>query len=123
MTLAKLKGVDRQSPAILLLSTCWKNGLYSVQFKENENDECIICISHKKTVKKYFYIKYKGKQVLLHRIIYSFYNKDLTDELLVRHLCNNSTCCNPKHLAVGTHKDNGQDWAQAGSPRWLLTAP
>jgi hypothetical protein len=28
---------------------------------------------------------------------------------IVRHLCNNKLCCNPKHLAVGSQTDNMRD--------------
>ena len=28
---------------------------------------------------------------------------------VVRHLCHNTKCCNPEHLAVGSHKDNFSD--------------
>lgn len=30
-------------------------------------------------------------------------------EGIVRHLCHNRKCCNPKHLAWGTHQDNMND--------------
>jgi hypothetical protein len=42
---------------------------------------------------------------------------------LVRHLCHNTLCCNPAHLAAGTHADNMHDMALAGRGRTrVLTA-
>lgn len=34
--------------------------------------------------------------------------------LVVRHLCHNRPCCNPAHLAEGTHRDNAADMIAAG---------
>jgi hypothetical protein len=36
---------------------------------------------------------------------------------VVRHLCDNRTCCNPSHLATGTHRDNMRDVANSGTQR------
>lgn len=45
---------------------------------------------------------------LAHRISYeAFITKPINQA--VRHLCNNSYCVNPEHLADGTHKENAQD--------------
>lgn len=41
------------------------------------------------------------------------YSVSLTTDLktsdVVRHLCHNKRCCNPEHLAIGTHADNWRD--------------
>jgi len=39
--------------------------------------------------------------------------------LCIRHLCGNAECCNPRHLEVGTHGENGRDrwfheWTRQG---------
>jgi len=36
--------------------------------------------------------------------------------MLVLHHCDVKDCCNPKHLFLGTHKDNAQDMIEKG--RW-----
>lgn len=33
---------------------------------------------------------------------------------VVRHICNNKTCCNPEHLDFGTHSDNMNDAIKNG---------
>ncbi len=53
------------------------------------------------------YGKFKGLGV--HRIFYELYKGKIPDGMLVCHSCDNPPCCNPKHLFLGTHKDNMQD--------------
>ena len=36
---------------------------------------------------------------------------------VVRHLCNNCYCINPRHLVLGTHQDNMDDKMKAGNWR------
>ncbi len=44
-----------------------------------------------------------------HRIAYELHNGDLSNDLIVRHVCHNPRCINPRHLKCGTHKQNAQD--------------
>lgn len=44
-----------------------------------------------------------------HRIAYGITNGAVPKGLVVRHLCGNRVCCNPIHLALGTHADNVRD--------------
>lgn len=45
-----------------------------------------------------------------HRYVYELINGEIKDKnLVVRHKCNNTKCCNPEHLIIGTQKDNYQD--------------
>jgi len=56
-----------------------------------------------------------NKTVLAHRLAYSlFYGCEIPASKVVRHLCNNPACCNPKHLALGTQADNMQDKVRSG---------
>lgn len=57
---------------------------------------------------KYGAFKYNGKKVNSHRMAW-FLTYGEFPELLVLHSCDNRKCCNPKHLFLGTHKDNVQD--------------
>lgn len=44
-----------------------------------------------------------------HRIAYQLVNGEIPPGLVVRHTCDNPTCCNPYHLLSGTHADNVSD--------------
>lgn len=44
-----------------------------------------------------------------HRMVYQALYGPLTDEVVVRHTCDNPPCCNPAHLITGSHADNVAD--------------
>lgn len=60
----------------------------------------------------YATVRHSGSSKLLHRVVYAKHRgislKDI-DGILVRHLCNNSICRNPLHLAAGSYHDNWTD--------------
>lgn len=44
-----------------------------------------------------------------HRYVYTKCFGEIGDGNVIRHLCHNTKCCNPDHLAEGSHKDNWND--------------
>ena len=56
----------------------------------------------------------RSLHVQAHRLVYWIERGAVEDGLLVRHICNNTLCCNARHLAVGTTKDNSDDMVKAG---------
>lgn len=65
--------------------------------------------------KGYGYIKVDGKMKLVHRVAYEIESgKPIPSGLQVCHSCDNPLCNNPKHLFLGTHKDNAQDKVHKG---------
>lgn len=46
---------------------------------------------------------------MAHRVAYEIARGPIPEGMLVRHSCDNPTCCNPDHLLIGTHKENTGD--------------
>ncbi len=44
-----------------------------------------------------------------HRMSYLIFNGNIPEGKVIRHICDNPTCVNPKHLLVGTQEDNLND--------------
>ena len=64
--------------------------------------------------KGYGRISYKDKNVFAHRLIATFAYGDPREGDQARHLCGNSMCCNPRHLAWGTRAENEADKIRHG---------
>jgi len=58
---------------------------------------------------KVYYSKKHRKWYRAHRLVYEDVNGPIPSGMCVRHTCNNTLCCNPKHLIIGTHQDNMND--------------
>lgn len=58
-----------------------------------------------------------GKIVGAHRVAYQMEFGDFDPALDVLHHCDNPPCCNPKHLFLGTAKDNADDMVAKGRAR------
>lgn len=57
----------------------------------------------------YVQLSFNKKKLKGHRISYQLYKGDIGKGLKVLHSCDNPGCVNPKHLFLGTSKDNTQD--------------
>lgn len=59
-------------------------------------------------------VRYMGPKQAVHRLTYQFARGPIPKGKVIRHMCNNSLCCNPDHLKMGTQKDNMKDCIKAG---------
>jgi len=54
-------------------------------------------------------IRHGGIQAMSHRVAYQLKTGKNIDGLIAMHICDNPACCNPNHIALGTHADNQKD--------------
>lgn len=55
-----------------------------------------------------------GMTLLTHRASYMIFKGEITEGFNVLHTCDNPKCWNPKHLFLGTNKDNSKDMVLKG---------
>ena len=74
-------------------------------------DEVTGCWNWNKSVTSAGYGQFKrdGKYWTTHKFVATQKFGPIPDKVLVRHLCHNTRCCNPDHLALGSYKDNWKD--------------
>jgi hypothetical protein len=67
-----------------------------------------------------------GRKVTPYRVVYELTNGEkIPKGMVVRHKCDNGVCCNPRHLEIGTHRDNMNDMKERnrhGLPKIALNA-
>lgn len=58
-------------------------------------------------------VRIGNKDYYVHRVVYELYTGyTLLAKDVIRHQCDNSWCCNPHHMMIGTQADNVQDMLQ-----------
>jgi len=77
-------------------------------------DECWVWIGSSTNASGHKNFQFGGTNHLAHRFSYELHKGEIPKGLLVCHSCDNPLCVNPKHLWVGTHKDNMQDMVKKG---------
>ncbi len=76
--------------------------------KVNTSDECWEW-QGARSKSGYGIIWNKGENCSAHRISWELFNSQIPEKTMVLHHCDNKTCVNPKHLFLGTAKDNTRD--------------
>lgn len=67
----------------------------------------------------------RGRVVMMraHRVAWTLTNGPIPDGMCVLHRCDNPSCCNPRHLFIGTQADNVADMVRKGRRRSGLRPP
>lgn len=68
--------------------------------------------------KGYGMISNGGYMALAHRVSWAIHNGKVPANKYVLHRCDNPSCCNPKHLYIGTNADNVRDKVERGRSSW-----
>lgn len=79
-----------------------------------KDNGCKECISHTKDTLGYTRITYNGKQERLFRVLYQLEFGEMPKGMVLRHKCDNPSCCNLEHLEIGTVRDNVMDMIKRG---------
>jgi len=62
----------------------------------------------------YGQVRVEGPKVRVHRAMYIACHGPVSPDLVVRHRCDVTACCNPQHLTIGTQKENVADCIKRG---------
>lgn len=77
-----------------------------------DDNGCWICTSHAFNTYGYAQTKFNGKIKLIHRLMYENKYGEIPKGMCACHKCDNPNCINPRHIFVGTNKDNSEDMVQ-----------
>jgi predicted XRE-type DNA-binding protein len=59
------------------------------------------------------YFTVQGRKHMATRLVYELVNGvEITPDQFILHQCDNSMCCNPKHMRLGTHDENMKEMVE-----------
>lgn len=110
--LRKLCGIQSSYRKLLMTDECLK--AYIIEIKKIDANGCWITDGIYWHKSGEYRIKYNGKQLSMHRLVYMLFKGNLDPELCILHQCDNHPCFNPDHLNQGTQKQNNRECIQRG---------
>ena len=72
------------------------------------------------SVTGYGMITWHGKTIGTHRLAFTLTHGPIPKGFWILHSCDNRPCCNPKHLRIGTNKENVEDRMKRGRQPSML---
>lgn len=104
---AGVAGAAPASPTIL--AKFWsrvdvKSVRFCWQWKSNTDDQGYGRFRHSS----------KDPEIKAHRFAWQAFNGPVPEGLMILHSCDNTWCCNPRHLRPGTAQDNSHDCLSRG---------
>ena len=79
-----------------------------IEYNIDENG-CWICTSHGRDRDGYSRLMINQKTTGVHRFVYARTHGSISNDVVVRHKCDNPTCINPDHMEIGIQSDNVRD--------------
>ena len=93
--------VERFWSTVVVRKNCWEWSGYS-----NGNGYGILSVNSRSEGIRY--------NIYAHRLSWEIYKGHIPEGMWVLHKCDNPACTNPKHLFLGTNKDNMEDCSRKG---------
>jgi len=89
-------------------------GMISMADRQNQ-DGCWIWQGGHQSAAGYGMFWYRGRTIGAHRASWLIFNEgEIPPKHVVMHKCDDRMCVNPRHLRLGTHRDNMQDAVDKG---------
>jgi hypothetical protein len=106
--------IDASIQARIALLRATEEDRFWAKVRRGAPDECWEWMSYRTIPNGYGRTRWRGRELVAHRIALSLTDGLWESNLSVCHTCDNRLCCNPAHLWRGTYADNIRDMRAKG---------